>query len=394
MRPVVIVRYSEIAVKGPATRRRMETLLARNIREALRSLGAGGDVVRADGRILIRSPSPDEYTVARACTRVFGVKSSSPAVEFEFSSLEEIVEKATEWFGPRVKGKVFRVRARRAGSHAFTSMDVERLVGASLLEVGGARVNLESPEYTAYIEIRGNRAYLFDEILEGPGGLPLGSEGPVMVLFSGGFDSTAAAWLLMRRGARIALTYYDLGVAEALERALSVALSLARNWSYGYKIKVYRVDFSDVASKVRSLVDRRYRVLVLRRAMLEHAARLAIDEGYEALATGDNVGQVASQTIRNLMLIGRSLPLPVLRPLAGSDKDEVVALVRRIGLYDEASKQVEVCGRASSPTPHADPVIFEREYSKLGFDPSIVRVHSAEVSRDLSLRGLLELLGG
>ncbi len=366
---VVLVRYSEVAVKGRATRVRMEKLLASGIREMLEREGLQGRPVRVEGRIIVEEPSsPAE--VARVIARVMGVKSVSPAARIAFRSLEELVEEAAGFFAPRVRGKVFRVRARRAGSHSFTSKDVERLLGARLLGEGASGVDLESPEYTAYIEVRGGQAYLYDEVYPGPGGLPIGSEDPVLVLYSGGFDSTVAAWRLLRRGSPVHLLYYDMGEPRALEIALEAARLLARRYAYNYNPKLYIAYFAGVAGIVRSQVKPGYQLLVLRRLMMEKAAEIALGEGIEAIATGESVGQVASQTIRNLYLISRMIDAAILRPLAGSDKDEVMEEARRIGVYDLVSRQIEVCGRAPNPTPRGDPRIFEEEYSKVADLPS------------------------
>ena len=389
---VVLIRYSEIAVKGPSTRARMESLLKRNIEDALASLGAGGAVEIADGRLILRDPKPDPRAAALASSRVFGVKSVSPALEVGFNSLEDLSEKAVEFFGDRVRGRIFRVRARRVGSHPFTSKDIEKVVGARLLEAGARGVNLEEPEYTAYVEVRGWRAYFYDEVIGGPGGLPVGSEGPVLLLFSGGFDSTAAAWLLMKRGSTLSLVYYDLGVRRALLTALDVALTLAREWGFGHDPAFYIADFNPVASRARGLVRPEYRVLAIRRAMMEHAALLARREGFEAIATGENIGQVASQTLRNMRLISEGIGVPVLRPLACFDKDETIALTRRIGLYEKSASQVEVCRDAPPPTPRGDPTVFKREYGKLSFDPESVDVSSTRL-RNKSLEEALRELG-
>lgn len=363
MDEAVIVRYAEIAVKGRHTRPRLEKMLATHIIEALERHGVHGHVKREPGRIFILEPS-DARRAAEAASRVFGVKSASPARVVVFQSLEELVEKAASYFAPRVRGREFRVTARRTGSHDFTSLDVEKLLGARLLELGAGRVNLHTPEYVAYVEVRGDKAYLYDEVIQGPGGLPLGSEEPSLVLFSGGFDSTAAAWLVMRRGSPADLVYFDVGVEEARTNMYRAASELARLWVYGRRLNLYIVDFRDAARSVSSLVKPKYRVLVMRRLMLEEAERIALENGYEALVTGDSIGQVATQTIRNMRLIGSRLRLPVIRPVSGMDKDEVMELVRRIGLYDIVSRQIEACRIGVDPTPRGDPGVFEEELAK------------------------------
>jgi len=361
---VVLVRYSEVAVKGRHTRVRMERLLASNIREALEAAGVEARIERLPGRIVLWEPSDPRLAAERAA-RVFGVKSSSPAIAVKFDSLEGLVEAAVSYFADRARDRRFRVTARRSGTHDFTSLDVERLVGAGLVEAGAGPVDLTSPEYIAYIEVRGDTAFFYDTVVEGPGGLPLGSEDPVLVLFSGGFDSTATAWLVMRRGSPAGLVYYHMGVSQALDNAVRIAEKLSREWAYGHRPPLYIVDFTGTARIIAQKVRPRYRVLVARRLMLEHAAKLAGKEGFEALATGESIGQVATQTVRNLRLIGSGLPLPVLRPLAGSDKDEVVALVRRIGLYEDVSRQIEACAQNVNPTPRGDPQIFYEELEKV-----------------------------
>lgn len=392
----LLVRYSEIAVKGATTRSRMEKLLVRALYESLGASGVSGvKISREYGRVIVRGfKSSDAHTVVRAATRVFGVKSASPAVEISYDGLRDLVEKASEFFRSRVNGRVFRVRARRSGVEGFTSKDVERELGRALLELGARGVDLESPEYVAYVEVRGARAYLFDQIFEGPGGLPLGSEEPVLVLYSGGFDSGVAAWRIMRRGAPAHLIYFDLGSAEALRIAVEGAKLLAENWAWGHRPRLYVVNFRGVAMIVNGLVRPTYRTIVLRRLMLEYAQDLAFSEGLEALVTGESVGQVASQTIRNLRLISGGLKLPVLRPLAGHDKDEIIRESARIGLYDLAKSQIEICGVDQPPNPRASPEGFKSEFEKVRdvFAPpprvfDLKGEKSSEIFRRLGLGG-------
>lgn len=387
---VILVRYGEISVKGFRTRRRMESLLVRAIRESMNYHDVDGRVEVEDGRVYVWEPTSVERAVT-ALTRVFGVKSVSPASAIEFTSLEDLVDKATRFFSDRVKGRIFRVRARRAGSHDFTSKDVEKLLGSRLLEAGALKVDLENAEYTAYVEIRGRRAYLFDSIVEGPGGLPLGSEGLVLVLFSGGFDSTVTSWRLMKRGCRVHLVHFDLGFPEVVRVAVEVAKYLADNWSFGHNMKLYIVNFRGVARIVNGLISPPYRTLVIRRLMLKHAEMIAERIGAEALATGESISQVASQTIRSLYLISRDMRLPVLRPLAGSDKDEIVKESMRIGTYELNKKQVEVCGIAATPTPRGSVKAFEAEYDKV---VDVMVPEPLEVDlKSMSLEEILRKLG-
>ena len=381
---VVLVRYGEIAVKGARARSRMEKLLVNALRESLERAGEHeARVTVSQGRVVINSLVDVERS-ARAAARVFGVKSVSPAYRIEFVDLEDLVRRAAEFFEDKVKGRIFRVRARRSGAEGFTSKDVERELGAELLRRGAAGVDLEEPEYTAYVEIRGGTAYLYDTVIPGPGGLPLGSEEPVLVLFSGGFDSGVAAWRVMRRGSPAHLVFYDYGVPEALEVAVEAAKTLADNWAFGHDMRLYIVNFRPAVLVASGLVAPSYRTLVLRRLMMEHAVSLAKKLGAEALVTGESIGQVASQTIRNMRLISGGLELPVIRPLAGHDKDEIVEESRRIGLYDISKRQVEVCGVDSPPTPRGDPQAFKSEYEKVRdvFLPDPVEIRLKHMSME------------
>lgn len=384
---VILVRYSEIGLKGLRTRRRMESLLVGALKEALSHYNVKGDIEVSDGRVFIWGPTSVEEAV-KASIRVFGVKSASPAYSIDFNNIEDLIGKAEEFFAKRVKGKVFRVRARRVGVHEFTSKDVERLLGSRLLEAGALRVDLENAEYTAYVEVRGGRAYLFDTVAEGPGGLPLGSEGLVLVLFSGGFDSTVATWRLMRRGCGVHLVHYDLGFSEPVRVAVEAAKYIADNWSFGHRVKMYIVNFRGVARIVNGLVSPPYRTLVMRRLMLSHAESLAEKIGAEALATGESIGQTASQTVRSIHLIGSGMKIPVLRPLSGTDKDEIVKEAMRIGTYELNKKQVEVCGIAATPTPRGNMKRFKEEYDKV---VDVVVPEPIEV--DLKSKSLNEILG-
>jgi len=166
-----------------------------------------------------------------------------------------------------------------------------------------------------------------------------------------------------------------------------VAKYIADNWSFGHKVKMYIVNFRGVARIVNGLVSPPYRTLVMRRLMLSHAETLAEKIGAEALATGESIGQTASQTIRSIHLIGGGMKLPVLRPLSGSDKDEIVKEAMRIGTYEFNKRQVEVCGLAATPTPRGGIDRFKEEYDKV---VDVVVPEPLEI--DLKSRSLNEIL--
>ena len=344
-------------------------MLLRNVDDALRSNGITYRARLEGGRVFVYSD--DEPRAARILRRVFGVKSLSPAHEVEFESLGDLVEEASAYFSNTVRGRSFAVRVRRAGSHPFTSLDVERELGARLLQAGGARVDLENPEVTAHVEIRGRRAYLFTEVIGAYGGLPIGSEGRVIALVSGGFDSAVAAWYMLRRGAEVHYLLCSLGGPVHEAGAIHVLKVLADNWSYGHRPKLYVVDFSEILREVRRRCDPSLLTVILKRFMYRAAEAIARREGAEAIVTGESLGQASSQTLTNLAVTTAAVRIQVLRPLIGFDKDDIVAKAREIGTYEASARVKEYCG-AFSEHPKTRAELEEVEREEGGLDPSLL----------------------
>lgn len=343
---VVIIRYGEISIKGPSTRKRMEKLLVRGIRDALASLDYSGCRIRRErGRIYIEEvqDEDDACRVSEKLTKVMGIVSVSPSIVVSFTSIEDLVEKAWQFFKKRIRGGSFAVRAHRTGKHDFTSLDVQKKLGAIIRDETGIKVDLENPDYTAYVEIRGWKAYLYDTVMKGPGGLPIGSEGKVLVLFSGGIDSPVAAWYMLKRGCIADLVLFNIGGEEQVRGAISVARRLMEEWGYGYNPRLFIIDIRGLIPKIVSRVPPSYIVIIVRRLMMKLASILAEQVGAKALVTGESLGQVASQTLDNLYVIDRASSYPVLRPLIGFDKEEITKTSRLIGTYELSARMKEYC---------------------------------------------------
>ena len=339
-----MVRYGEVAIKGPRTRRRMERLLARNIAEAVSGCGKARVVVRG-GRVFVYVD--DEDCAVERIRHVFGVKSLSRATETSFSTLDELARTVAETFSGLVRGRRFAVRVRRVGSHGFTSIDAAREIGARLVEAGG-QVDLENPDVEVHVEIRGSRAYLFTEVVPGVGGLPLGSEGRVLALVSGGIDSPVAAWLVMRRGAEPVFAFLSVAHPVDTVQALRVIRAL-RRYVHGVKPSIFVIKLVDTVAAIRRL-RLQYWNAAFKRAMYLVAARLAEEVKADAVVTGEVLGQVSTQTLSMLNALQSGIDLPILRPLIGMDKDDVVELARRIGTYEESRNAEEFCA-VFSPKP-------------------------------------------
>ncbi|MFQ5889277.1 MAG: tRNA uracil 4-sulfurtransferase ThiI [Gemmatimonadota bacterium] len=378
----VLIRLSgEITTKARRARARFLRTLADNLREAGHAGGWDCRVSDEWSRLFLEAP---DVGVLEQIARVFGISSFS-VVEAECAArLEEIVRVGAELYGERVRGRRFAVRARRSGRHPFDSQDVMRELGAALNRE--AVVDLEEPEIEVQVEVRGGRAYLYSERVLGAGGLPLGVQRRAVALLSGGFDSAVAAWMMLRRGVALDYAFCNLGGGAYRRLVLEVAKSLADRWSFGTQPEMHILDFGPVAGELRAKVRPGYQQLVLKRWMYRAASRIAAERGADAIVTGEAVGQVSSQTLTNLRAIEEAAEVPVLRPLVGFDKGEIIQRARDIGTHDLSSRVREYCAISPGrPVTAARPEAVGREEAAL--DPSILETVLA--GRDvLALRSL------
>ena len=339
---VLIVRYGEVSIKGLSTRSRMEKLLAHNIVVGLRSMGIEARVKRGQGRLFVEIPDDKIRESIDLISRVFGVKSVSPAKVYGFGNLNELASIAVKEWSELVRGRTFAVRVRRVGNHPFTSIDVARVVGAALKPFS-AGVDLERPGVELFMEIRGNNAYLFTEVVKGPGGLPLGSEGRLLALISGGFDSPVAAWFMMKRGAYVDALFCSLAYPVDVINFLRVSNALFSKWSIGYDPRLFILDCSQLVNEFRERANPHMWSVLFKRVLYEVGARVAKSVNALGLVTGESLGQVSSQTLHNLMAIEYGIDMPIYRPLIGLDKDEIMYYARLIGTYEESMRTEEFC---------------------------------------------------
>ncbi len=345
MRYYLVKESSEIPLKSWRTRPRFERALSRAIEGALRKAGAAFRLERSQGVFLLEA----DRDVSDLLKRVFGIHDFCEVVPHEFSSIEDIAAKAEELFKDAVSGRRFAVRVKRHGDHPFTSIDVARAVGARLLKYS-AGVDLESPEVEVRVEVRGSMVYYALSCWRGAGGLPVGTEGRALVMFSGGFDSTLAYLLTSKRGVLADFLHYYMGSAEATLAAVEVAKRLAELVS-PHEPTLVVANFVPIMAEVREKVGGRLRQVVLRVLMHEVGQALSERLGYDALVTGESVGRASSQTLKNLRVVdGLVRPrVALLRPLSGADKEEVVERVRELGLYDYVIRVKEACRISEGP---------------------------------------------
>jgi tRNA uracil 4-sulfurtransferase len=327
----VVVHYQEIALKGK-NRPWFLGRLVRNIRRGLADLDVTS--VRAlMGRIeVVLGPGASREAVSDRIRHVFGIANFSHAASSP-ADIELLSAAILGDLGERSCAS-FRVSARRADKRfALTSPQIEREVGGRIKEARGWKVNLDNPEFVVHVEMLTDRAFYFFDKQRGPGGLPTGTAGRVACLLSGGIDSPVAAHRMMKRGCAVTFVHfhsYPILSRASQEKARELAALLTR-WQQ--QSRLYLVPFGDIQQQVVLTVPGPMRVIVYRRLMLRIAERIARLRGAQALVTGDVVGQVASQTLENLAVVGSVATLPLFRPLIGMDKDEITAEAQRIGSY-------------------------------------------------------------
>jgi tRNA uracil 4-sulfurtransferase len=336
-----VIHYNELALKK-GNRDFFEKRLCTNINAVLEDCGAQ-KVQRTHGRLLLPlKTDADIAEIKLRLGRVFGIAYFAEAWTCP-QAVEEMERKAWDLIEAH-SFKSFRIDARRADKRfPHTSVEINRRVGAYVKERTSARVDLENADLTCTIEVLEKHALIYLERLPGPGGLPVGTSGKVVVLLSGGIDSPVAAWKMTKRGCTPVFVHFHsfpYTNKESQEKAKQITKLLA---DYQLRSKIYLVPFADVQRHIMVDTPLETRVILYRRYMLRLAERIAQRERARVLVTGDSVGQVASQTIENIDVISRAVQMPILRPLIGDDKLEIVAVARRIGTYDISIQPDQDC---------------------------------------------------
>lgn len=339
----IIVRYAEIALKGE-NRNEFERQLTSNIRRALGPLQK--QVIRQRDQVLVRV-QPEDMTQAKAKLRqVFGIAWFAEVTRCD-NTMEDIMRTAFEVALPLLDEHTsFAVRARRSNKYLpFNSREVNYTVGGALQDETGAPVDLSNPDVTVRIAAKSRGAYIYAEKIAGPGGLPVGTNGRVLSLLSGGFDSIASSYKLAKRGARVDFLHFHVfprkeGVLNTKMPALWGQLS-----DYTLSRRVYLADYTPFQMTVLDLPTRlqKYELVTFRRLMARVGEKLAERHGYDALVLGDSLGQVASQTMANISAVDRAVQIPIFRPLIGSDKVEVINLVTEMGMEEVATAPYKDC---------------------------------------------------
>ncbi len=368
---LLLVHYHEIGLKG-RNRPRFESQLRRNLERALGD--TAGRVRLVSGRVEVRNPKPD---AVERVQRVFGVANVAPVL-VAAADLDEIIARSLEVAEDAAQvtpWETFAVRARRARtSFPVGGTEMNIAVGEAVRTGLGKRVDLGNPDVTVRIEVVHDHAYVSAVKLPGPGGLPVGTAGRVVTLLSAGIDSPVSTWRLMRRGADpVAVHFHGQPFTDkSSEQKVEALLGVLARW--GYRQPWWSVPIGEAQRDITVSAPSSLRVLLYRRLMLRVAEGLAERTGSLAVVTGESLGQVASQTLENLGAVGSVATLPLLRPLIGTDKLEIVDEARRIGTLDLSSEAHQDCCTLFDPRePATHAAAAELDAAEAGYDlPAMV----------------------
>ena len=359
---ILIVRCGEVALKG-MNKPYFERMLADRIRANLKGY-KGVDVRRHEGLIFIRADkSLDIDGIIKETAKVFGVASISKAVESE-SELNAIGEAAVSYMMDLIEKrgvKSFKVEAKRADKNfPVKSPEIGRIIGAKVL-IGCKvlKVDVHQPDVYLHVDVRHDRTYIYEGKVAGFGGLPLGTNGKGMVLLSGGIDSPVAAWLMAKRGMLIEAVHfhsYPYTSPRAQEKVEDLARILA---SYCGRFKMHAVNLLPIQEKIVENCPEEETTILVRRFMMKIAEKIAAENGCMMLITGENLGQVASQTAESLVVTDASVSMPVMRPLIAMDKVDIMEKAKEIGTYETSIQPYEDCCTVFLPK-HATKPRLER----------------------------------
>jgi thiamine biosynthesis protein ThiI len=333
---LVMARYGEIFLKSESVKHHFIGMLVRNIGKALTASSLSYHYETPRGRILIYGDQPER--IAEVVSRIFGIVDVSICTRTS-GRLEDICPVAISLASANlVRGMSFAVRAKRQQKTGLNSQELGTVIGSAIYDhIPGLRVDLNNPDYELFVEIRDFGGLVYDSRIPAPGGLPWGTQGRVLSLLSSGIDSPIASWLMMKRGCEITNLHLDGGRwagADVSRAAIENHRRLSR-WCAGNPLSLVIAKSEllyDCMDRLR--IPPRYRCVICKRFMLRVAGELMRNEGALAIVTGENLGQVASQTLANLGVISEAAKVPVLRPLITYDKEETVTIARMIGTFD------------------------------------------------------------
>ena len=379
--------FPEISIKSRPVRNKLIGLVRRNLINVARQHHFYIDAYAQWDKILADFGEGGEelrQLAVQELGRIPGIHSFMPIREFEFVSLDQLYTQIKDLCGPTIIGHTFAVRVRRRGSHEFNSQQAERILGGKFnADFAHKGVCLDNPEVTIRVEIESHKAYVTGAKISGMGGYPVGSQGEVYSLISGGFDSGVASYKAIHRGCRTNFLFFNMGGTAHELGVKQESYFLWQRYASSHKVRFTAVPFEDVVGQILERVHHGVRGVVLKRMMVRTGAVLAEKYGVDALVTGESLGQVSSQTLKNLSHIDKAADILILRPLITMDKQEIIDECRSIGTIGFAENMPEYCG-VISDHPNVCPKLSFVEEEEAKLDPDLAqRAAATAVTTDI-----------
>ena len=385
-----LIKYGEIGIKGK-NRYMFEDALVRQIRYALRGVDGQFLVHKCHGRVYVDCEGEYDYEdTVESLKRVFGIVGICPVVRVKVAEIGELKKDVVSYMEEMYPDRnlTFKVEARRANKrYPMNSMEINCELGEAVLDAfPGMKVDVHDPDVKLNVEIR-EEVYIYSEIIPGPGGMPVGTNGSAMLLLSGGIDSPVAGYMIAKRGVELEATYFHAPPYTS-ERAKEKVVDLARLVSaYAGPIKLHVVNFTDIQLYIYEKCPHEELTIIMRRYMMRIAEHFAKKDGCLGLITGESIGQVASQTMQSLAATNAVCTLPVYRPLIGFDKRDIVDISQEINTYETSIQPFEDCCTIFvAKHPVTKPSIERIEKSELNLSEKIdelvkTAIETAEVIR-------------
>ncbi len=371
MKEIILIKNGELVLKG-LNRRTFEDILIKNIKKSLGSLG-DFSVQRAQSTIVI-TPTDDDFDMDEAACRVgkvFGISAYSRAAVCE-KDIDEIIKTAKLYSKTYLSAvSTFKVESKRSDKKfPLGSPEICREVGGALLSAfPHLKVDVHNPEVTITVEIRDSSAYIHANQQKGAGGMPVSSSGRAAAMISGGIDSPVAAYLMARRGLELNAIHFASPPYTSPRAEQKVRQLLSRVAAYSGTIRLGVVNFTEIQEEIADKCPEEYFTLIMRRMMLRIAQKLAAERGCGALITGESLGQVASQTMPALAVTDALAEMPVLRPLIGMDKEDIIAISRKIDTFEISIQPYEDCCTVFTPKhPRTRPTVAQCEQAEAALD--------------------------
>lgn len=389
MKEIFLLKLGEIVLKG-ANKRQFLDKLRQNIRRRMKTYG-NFDVYIIQSTVYVE-PMDDEADVEgawEACHSIFGLVSLCRCRPCE-KNIESIFEAVEAYLGDDLDcAESFKVESKRSDkAFPLNSIAISQEIGGRLAEAHPTcRVDVHDPAYTVYVEVRDLAAYVHGPAEPGAGGLPTGVGGRAMCLLSGGIDSPVAAYMIAKRGVEVEAVHF-FSYPYTSELAKNKVMELARLVTkYCGRMTVNIVSFTQIQEAIRDNCPEEFFTLIMRRFMMEISQRIALDDGCRALITGENLGQVASQTMEAMNVTGAVVDIPVFMPLVGMDKEEIVSIARKIGTMETSILPYEDCCTVFTPKhPKTKPTLSQVEYAERKLDREALILQALESVEKISVK--------